>query len=123
MKTPSRSTVGASSIAARRRSLSRKRVRPDGGAAVVRARGSATTSTAPPAPPAPPAIGCFTGSPVNFLELARGPLHRIFGLHALRGLGVHVGDDVLRVDLAGLGVRRTSVADHARGLGRGAIEL
>src|SRR6185295_9726940 len=39
---------------------------------------------------------------VDLLELALGPLHGIFGLHALNGLGVHVDDDVLGVGLGGL---------------------
>src|SRR5438477_4833867 len=109
MNTPSSVTVGVSSMAARSRSLSRKRVSPDG--SVVRVRGSATTSTALPAPPE---IGCFTSSPVNLLELARGPLHGLFGLRALDTFREHVDDDVLRVHLGRLGRRRPREADDAR---------
>src|SRR3954468_23319785 len=98
MKAPSSSTVGVSSMAASSRSFSRKRVSPDG--SVVRVRGSATTSTALPAPPE---IGCFTSSPVNFLQLARGPLHGVFGLAALHAVREHVDDHVLRIHLGGLG--------------------
>src|SRR5262249_26055574 len=52
---------------------------------------------------------------VDLLELALGPLHRVLGLGALHGLGVHVHDDVLRVGLGGLGRGRPGVAEHERG--------
>src|SRR5689334_3606095 len=99
MNTPSSSTVGASSIAASSRSLSRKRVSPCG--CVVWARGSATST--PAALPAPPAMR-FTGSPplallarrrsrlVDLLELALRPLDRVLGLGALARLREHVDD-------------------------------
>src|SRR5262245_48510602 len=123
MNTPSSRTVGARSSAARSRSLSSRRIMPRGWAA--RARASATST--PVALPAPPVIG-FTGSPahappvrgsrlVDLLELALRPLHRVLGLRALTGLGIHVDDDVLRVRLGGLGRRRPRVAQHA-GLAR-----
>ena len=47
---------------------------------------------------------------VDLLQLALGPLHGLLGRHALDGLGVHVGDDVLGQHLGGLGVRRAGVA-------------
>src|SRR5436190_4835457 len=39
------------------------------------------------------------GRRVDLADLFSGPLHRFFGGHALHGLGVHVGDDVLRQHL------------------------
>src|SRR5438105_15892141 len=119
MNAPSRSTAGASSRAASSRSFSRNRVIPDG--LVVRDWGSATT---PAALPAPPEIGFFTSTilPVDLLELVRGPLHRVLGL-ALHTLGEHVDDDVLRVDLGGLGRRRPGEADDPRVVRCGAEAL
>src|SRR5262249_2762849 len=55
---------------------------------------------------------------VDLLELALGPLHGVLGLRALHGLGVHVDDDVLRVDLGRLGRCRTGVPEGARHAGR-----
>src|SRR5262249_32161167 len=116
MNTPSSSTVGASSKAASSRSFSS--IAPcRAGRREVRAWGSAT---APTASPAPPAIGFFTpGSPINFLQLTLGPLHRVLGLRALHALGEHVHDDVLAVDLGGLGRRRAGVPDDPRVVGGG----
>src|ERR687892_502560 len=118
MNIPSSRTAGASSMAASSRSFSRKAL---GRARDVRGWGNATE---PAAFPAPPAIGFFTlGSPVDALELAGRPLDRVLGLHALDGLSVHVHDDVLRVDLGGLGRGRPGVAEHARGSGRLPVDL
>src|SRR5688500_4528330 len=120
MNSPSSSTVGASRSPARSRSFSRTTVHHASGEAWGRV--SVTSTRA--APPAPPALGFFTPRlPVARLPLADRPPDRVLGLQALHGRGVHAGDDVLRVDLAGLGVGRTRVAVHARGLGGRAIEL
>src|SRR5262245_16176184 len=51
---------------------------------------------------------------VDLLQLAFRPRHRVFGLHALRGLGVHVGDDVLGEHLGGLGSGGPRVPEDAR---------
>src|SRR4029434_2436545 len=51
---------------------------------------------------------------VDLLQLTLGPLHGILGAHALDGLGVHVGDDVLREDLGGLRGGRPGVAEQPR---------
>src|SRR4026208_2121225 len=119
MNSPSSSMVGVSSSVASSRSFSSHAPRWTG--CDVRERGSATV---PAASPAPPAIGLFTlVSPVDLLQLALGPLYGILGLHALHGLGVHVHDDVLRVDLGGLGRGRARVAEHARGGRRLAVDL
>src|SRR5712691_9616705 len=118
MNVPRRRTVGDNSAKARRRSFSRTRPLVWGRAA----RGWGRATSRPAAPPDPPAIGFFI-LPVDLLQLAGRPLDGVLGLHALRSLGVHVGDDVLRVDLAGLGVGWPRVADHARGLGGRAVEL
>src|SRR6266508_453805 len=99
MNRPSRTTVGASRSMASSRSFSRKRVNPVG--RDVPGWGSATSI--PAAPPDPPAIGFVNVLPVDLAQLTRRPLHGIFGLHALAGLGIHVHDDVFRVDLGGLG--------------------
>src|SRR5262245_3012725 len=116
MNSPSRITVGASSTAASSRSFSS--IAPcRAGRREVCVRGSAT---APTESGAPPAIGFFTtGSPINFLQLALGPLHRIFRLRALHALGEHVDDHVLAVDLGGLGRGRAGMADDPRVVGRG----
>src|SRR5438309_622272 len=42
---------------------------------------------------------------VDLAQFLRGPLHGVLGLHALGGLGVHVGDDVLGEGLRGPGGR------------------
>src|SRR5262245_50020741 len=116
MKTPSSSTVGASSTAASSRSFS-SMVPWRAGRREVCVRGSAT---APTLLPAPPAIGFFTpGSAINFLQLALGPLHCFFRLRALYALGEHVDDHVLAVDLGGLGRGRSGVADDPRVVGGG----
>src|SRR5262245_2238898 len=115
MKSPNKMTVGASSTAASSRSFS-STVPCRAGRCEVRVRGSAT---APTESGAPPAIGFFTtGSPIDFLQLALGPLHRVFRLHALHALGEHVDDHVLAVDLGGLRRRRSGVADDPRVVGR-----
>src|SRR5881396_1950023 len=51
---------------------------------------------------------------VDLLELGLRPLHRVLGLHALHGLGVHVDDDVLRVRLGGLGGGRPRMPEGER---------
>src|SRR5262245_9954465 len=51
---------------------------------------------------------------VDLLELRLRPLHRVLGLRALDGLGVHVDDDVLRVRLRRLGGGRPGMAEHQR---------
>src|SRR5215472_1289723 len=58
---------------------------------------------------------------VDLLELGLRPLHGVLGLRALRGLGVHVDDDVFRVRLGRLGRRGTLIAEHPR-LAGGAAE-
>src|SRR6185436_608032 len=113
MNMPRRSTVGARRMAASMRSLSRKRVIPDG--LVVWRRGRATAVVALPAPPE---IGCFMSLPVDFLELAGRPLHGVLGL-ARNTLGEHVHDDVLAVDLGRLRRRRPGEPDDPRVVGRG----
>src|SRR5436309_15607453 len=97
MNIPRISTVGVRSTSARKRSFSRRPVRVR--RCEARECGSATSTGA--ALPAPPAIGFFTRTSrrsrfVDLPHLALSPLHRILGLHALHGLGVHVDDDVLR---------------------------
>src|SRR5438093_13349533 len=115
MNAPRRTTVGVRRAKARslsfsrRRSNARRRTAPE--------CGSATSTRA--ALPAPPAIGFFKRSTcrsafVDLLQLAFGPLHRVLGLHALDGLGVHIDDDVLRVGLGGLGRRRARMPEGAR---------
>ncbi len=49
-----------------------------------------------------------------------GPFHRVLGRHALRGFGVHVGDDVLGQDLGGLAVGQALEARRAAELAGGA---
>src|SRR5215831_8950120 len=115
MNSPSRSTVGARSTNARKRSFSSRLVRAR--RCATRERGSATSTRV--APPAPPAIGFFTPEPrpscfVDLLQLALGPLHGVLGLRALHGLGVHVDDDVLRVRLGGLRGGRAGMPEGAR---------
>src|SRR5438552_433757 len=51
---------------------------------------------------------------VDLLELALCPLHRVLGLRALRGLGIHVHDDVLRVRLGRLRRGRPRMPEHQR---------
>src|SRR5215470_14264881 len=114
MNRPSRSTVGARSTNARKRSFSSRLV--SARRCATRERGSATSTRV--AVPAPPAIGFFTPEPcpscfVDLPQLALGPLHGVLGLHALHGLGVHVDDDVLRVRLGGLGRRRSRIPEGA----------
>src|SRR5438034_6810026 len=123
MNAPRRTTVGVRRAKARSLSFSRRRSN-------ARRRrtapecGSATSTRA--ALPAPPAIGFFKRSTcrsafVDLLQLAFGPLHRVLGLHALHGLGVHVDDDVLRVGLGGLAGGRARMAEGER-LARGLTE-
>src|SRR5438128_4448492 len=117
MKTPSKATAGKSSTNASKRSFSRIWPR---GFGDVRGWGSATSM--PAALPAPPAIGffntCSSSALVDLLELALGPFHRVFGLHALNGLRVHVDDDVLGVRLGGLGRRWSGMPERKRLAGR-----
>src|SRR5438876_1436064 len=47
---------------------------------------------------------------VRLLQLTLGPLHRVLGLHALDGLGVHVHEDVLDEGLGRLAARHPGVA-------------
>src|SRR5262249_37668077 len=115
MNRPSRSTVGARSTNARKRSFSSRLVSARRCATLE--RGSATSTRV--ALPAPPAIGFFTPEPcpscfVDLLQLALGPLHGVLGLHALHGLGIHVDDDVLRVRLGRFRRRRAGMAEGAR---------
>src|SRR5450631_1729335 len=51
---------------------------------------------------------------VDLLEFALGPPHRFLGRHALKRLGVHVGDDVFRYDLGGVAARRAGPTGRAR---------
>src|SRR5947208_6947738 len=120
MNAPRRTTVGVRRAKARSLSFSRRRsnARRRRTAPVC---GSATSTRA--ALPAPPAIGFFKRSTcrsafVDLLQLAFGPLHRVLGLHALDGLGVHIDDDVLRVGLGGLGRRRARMPECASQAGR-----
>src|SRR4030095_10453291 len=113
MNIPSSTMVGASSRPASSRSFSRACRAPRGRCETR--TGDSVTSTRVAAS-APPAIGFFTlASPVDGLELTGRPLHGVLGPHALGGLGVHVGEDVLGIDLAGLGDGRSLVADDPRG--------
>src|SRR5882724_9812900 len=114
MNSPSRRIAGASRSVASRRSLSSQRVMRPGLDAP--ARGSVVAI--PAAPPDPPAIDFFNWLSVDLPQLARRPRDGVFRLGALAGLGVHVGQDVLRVDLGGPGRGRSRVADHPRGGGR-----
>src|SRR5438093_11114297 len=50
---------------------------------------------------------------VRLLQLALRPLHRILGLHALDGLGVHVDEDVLDQGLGRLPAGRAGIAGPA----------
>src|SRR5437667_12678860 len=47
---------------------------------------------------------------VRLLQLTLGPLHRVLGLHALDGLGVHVHEDVLDQGLGRRAARHPGVA-------------
>src|SRR5438874_8914148 len=116
MNMPSNSTVGVSSRAASRRSLSRKRVSPWDRR--VRGWGSATTT----APFFPPAIGFFTAEPclsVNLLQLGGRPLDGVLRPGPLGALGEHIHDHVLAVDLRRLRRGRTGEAHRTRVVGRG----
>src|SRR2546422_7369022 len=119
MNSPSRTTVGLRRAKARSRSFSSRR-----SSALRRAAPECDSATSiRVALPAPPAIGFFKLSTcrsafVDLLQLALGPFHRVLGLHALHGLGVHVDDDVLGVGLGGLGRRRPRVPEGARQAGR-----
>src|SRR5438552_11812865 len=119
MKSPSSRIAGASSSAASRRSFSSQRVIRPG--CDEWARGSAAAISA--APPDPPAMGFFRLLSVDLPQLARRPLDGVFGLRALYALGEHVHDDILRVDLGGLGRRRSRVSENAGVVGGGAEAL
>src|SRR6266508_5592810 len=119
MKSPSRTIAGASRRVARRRSLSSQRV--SRGWRKAPAWGS--VAAMPLAPPEPPAIGFCEFLSVDLPQLARRPADGVLGLRALAGLGVHVGQDVLRVGLGRLGRRRSRIADHPRGGGGLAVDL
>src|SRR5215470_9093600 len=60
---------------------------------------------------------------VDLLELAFGPLHGVFGLHALDALGVHVRDNVLRESLGRVRRRRPGVPEQPRIARRSAEHL
>src|SRR6185312_6479258 len=98
MKTARMITPGASSAAARTFSLSSRRVRRE-------------TRVRPPLT----AIASFkrrrSAPGVDLAELARGPFHRLLGLHlAAGGARVHHGDDVLVPRLGSFLVGLASVA-------------
>src|SRR5438045_9282937 len=98
MNRRSSSAVGNSSAMASQRSSSRRRSRGAG-------RLASTPETAVTAM-AHPSLGTmcrWPGSPVDLLQFDLGPLDRVLGRHALHGLGVHVGDDVLRERFLALG--------------------
>src|SRR3989442_14058502 len=109
MNSPSRMTVGTRRRNPSTRSSSRSRAtRP----MLVASRGMVVKRAASVAPPTPPAIGRerFSGIVslqqddalrlgLDLLHLRLRPLHRVLGLHSLDRLGVHVGDDVLRLRL------------------------
>src|SRR3990172_3707179 len=122
MNTPSSRTVGASRTAASNRSFSRNRVR---GGAGWDAGGGGSAASSPAAPPAPPAMGFFNEASalVDLLQFPLGPLHGVFGLHALDRLRVHVDDDVLGVHLGRLGGRRSGVSEDPRVAGGRAEHL
>src|SRR5438067_9184323 len=63
------------------------------------------------------AAGKALSACVDLAHFFSGPLHRFFGGHALHGLGIHVGDDVLRQHLGRLAVRRAGVARREAELG------
>src|SRR5262249_5765925 len=111
MNIPSSTTVGASSTAASSRSFSRTCPPPPGRRETWACDSETLTCVMDSAPPA---LGFFTmHPPEDGLELAGRQLRGVLGPHALSGVGVHVGQDVLGVDLAVLGVRRSLVADDA----------
>src|SRR5262245_35012775 len=60
---------------------------------------------------------------VNLLQLCVGPLHGVLRGHALDGLGIHVGDDVLREHLGGVCRRRPPEAEQPRVASGGAEHL
>src|SRR5262249_58587776 len=100
MKSPSRTTVGSRSRDPSTRSSSSRRVTVP---IVDVSRGSAVRRAASAAWPAPPAItrgrvlDIRSLLRVDLLPLGLGPQDRILRLHGLDGLGVHVGDDLLRL--------------------------
>src|SRR2546427_909821 len=55
------------------------------------------------------ALPAVPGLGVRLLQLGLGPPHRVLGLHALDGLGVHVHEDVLDQGLGRLAARRPGV--------------
>src|SRR5579864_3651537 len=73
----------------------------------IRRSGGATAPTPRSSPPP-----LLRSALVDLLELALRPLHRVFRLHALHALGVHVGDDVLGERLGGLRGRRAGVTEQ-----------
>src|SRR4029450_6453115 len=102
MNSPSRTTVGSRSRDPSTRSSSSRRATVP---IVDVSRGNAVRRGASAAWPAPPAItrervlDITSILRVDLLQLGLGPQDGILGLHALDGLGVHVGDDVLRLHL------------------------
>src|SRR5262245_6682183 len=124
MKSPSRTTVGSRSRAPSTRSSSSSRAMVP---IVDVSRGSAVRRAASAAWPAPPAItrervlNITSILRVDLLQLGLGPQDGILGLHALNGLGVHVGDDVLRLDLGRGAAGRSRVPVEAERAGRGAV--
>src|SRR5713101_5521575 len=74
-------------------------------------------------PSSPRLAASLTLALVDLLELAFRPLHGVLGLHALDALGIHVGHDVLREALGGLGRGRPRIAEETRVAGRRAEHL
>src|SRR6266705_6646964 len=106
MNMPRCTTVGDSRTKARRRSFSRTAQRHlETGSAVG------------------PARDRLAHLSVDLLQLGGRPLGRVGWSQALRGLGVHVGDDVLGVHLARLGVGRALPPDDPGSLSGRAVEL
>src|SRR5919109_3303192 len=71
----------------------------------------------------PPPVGSGPLTFVDLLQLTVGPLHGVLGGRALHTFGVHVGDDVFRERLRGLGRGRPGVPEQPRVARRGAEHL
>ena len=109
MITPGASSAAASTLLASRAGASSARRDAIGGER--RARGA----------PVPATTGSFKArrSGVDLAQLARGPLHRLLGLHlAAARLRVHHGDDVLVPGLGGLLVRLALASPSAASAAR-----